>query len=189
MLIIIVVSAYSLSSSVAGQSARPFSVLDSNWKNAPLIDANSGKNFTLSQFAGKVVVLQFMAVYCQFCRAEARQLTNVEQTFATNGQAAQVVIVSVDVDPNEDLGHLQSYVSQNRFGAPNSNPPWYFAKDSTGKLLQSVAGAVDFPSFISQTNMYFIGRSQSDTFSTMQRASFQDANPASDVIAAAQKLF
>ena len=189
VLILIVVGAYSLSGGAAGSSARPVQVISSAWKTAPLIDANTGKNFTLDQFAGRVVVLQFMAVYCQYCLAEARQLISVQQGFSGNGQAGQVIIVSVDVDPNENLDQLQSYVRQNHFGAPNSNPVWYFAKDTSGQLLQSVVGAVDFSSFISQTNMYFINKSQSNTFYSMQRTSFQDSNPASDIIAAAQKLF
>ena len=99
------------------------------------------------------------------------------------------MVVSVDVDPNENMAQLKSYVSQYHFGAPNSSPTWYFAKDDTGQLLQSVVGAVDFSSFISQTNMYFINKDQSNSFYTMQRASFQDANPAPDIVAAAQKLF
>jgi thiol-disulfide isomerase/thioredoxin len=190
VLLIIIVGGYSLSQTSAGSSARLYQVPNSLWKSAPLTDANSGKNFTLGDFSGKVVVLQFMAVYCQYCLAEAHQLVSVQQNFAGNAQASnQVVVVSVDVDPNENLAQLQAYVSQNHFGAPSSNPPWFFAKDNTGQLLQSVVGTVDFSSFISQTNMYFIGKSQSNNFQTMQRASFQDANPASDIVAAAQKLF
>jgi len=188
-LLIIILGAYSLSQTSAGASSHPIQVPNSEWKNAPLIDANTGKNFTLDQFAGKVIVLQFMAVYCQFCLAESHQLVNVQQSFSTNGQAGQIVMVSVDVDPNENLGQLQAYVRQNHFGAPNSSPAWYFAKDTSGKLLQAVVGSVDFSSFISQTNMYFIGKTQSTTFYSMQRTTIQDANPASDIIAAAQKLF
>jgi thiol-disulfide isomerase/thioredoxin len=187
VLIVIIVGAYSLSQT--GASARPIQVVNSAWKNASLTDANTGKNFTLAQFAGKVVVLQFMAVYCQYCLAESHQLVSVQQTFASNGHAAQVIIVSVDVDPNENLAYLQQYVNQNHFGAPSSDPVWYFAKDNTGQLLQSVVGSVDFSSFISQTNMYFIDKSQSSTLYTMQRTSLQDANPATDIVAAAQKLF
>ncbi len=177
-----------MSQSAAGSSARPIQVLNSAWKTAQLTDASTGKSFTLGQFSGKVVVLQFMAIYCQFCLAEAHQLVNVQQNFASNGQANQVVVVSVDVDKDDSLAYLKDYVSKNNFGAPNSNPPWFFAKDDTGQLLQSVVGSVDFSSFISQTNMYFIDRTQG-SFLTMQRASFQDANPASDIVAAAQKLF
>ena len=189
VLIFIVIGAYSLSQTAAGSSAHPLQVTNTAWKTAPLTDANTGKNFTLSQFSGKVVVLQFMAVYCQFCLAESRQLVSVQQSFSSNGQAAQVVVVSVDVDPNENFAQLQSYVTQNHFGVPNGNPVWYFAKDSSGQLLQSVVGAVDFSSFISQTNMYFIAKNQGTTFYAMQRTTLQDANPASDIIAAAEKLF
>ena len=130
-----------------------------------------------------------MAVYCQYCLAEGHQLASVQQSFAGNGQASQVVMVSVDVDPNENLAQLQSYVKQYSFGAPNSSPIWYFAKDNTGQLLQSIVGTVDFSSFISQTNMYFVEKTQGTTFYAMQRTTLQDANPASDIIAAAQKLF
>jgi thiol-disulfide isomerase/thioredoxin len=190
VLLIIVLGVYSVSQSAAGSSARPIQVLNSSWKTAQLTDANTGNNFTLNQFSGKVVVLQFMAVYCQYCLAEARQLVNVQQNLAGNSQAnSQIVVVSVDVDPNENLAQLKAYVTQNHFGAPDSNPVWYFAKDDTGQLLQSVVGSVDFSSFISQTNMYFIDKNQSNTFFTMVRANFQDANPASDIIAAAEKLF
>ncbi len=189
VLIVIVVGAYSLSQSAVGLSARPLQVTNSAWKTATLTDANTGNSFTLSQFTGKVVVLQFMAVYCQYCLAESRQLVSVQQGFSNNGQAGQVVLVSVDVDPNENLDQLKAYVSQNHFGAPNSNPAWYFAKDGTGQLLQSVVGTVDFSSFIAQTNMYFIDKNQSGTFLTMQRTAFQEANPASDIMAAAEKLF
>jgi thiol-disulfide isomerase/thioredoxin len=91
-------------------------VPNSAWKSASLTDANSGKNFTLGDFSGRVVVLQFMAVYCQYCLAEAHQLVTVQQNFAGNGQASgQVVVVSVDVDPNENLGQLKGYVSQYHF--------------------------------------------------------------------------
>ena len=186
VLLVIIVGAYSVSQSAGGSSAHLYQVPNSAWKAAPLTDASSGKNFTLGDFSGKVVVLQFMAVYCQFCLAEARQLVVVQQNFASNGQASnQVVVVSVDVDPNENLGQLRAYVSQNHFGAPGSNPPWFFAKDNSGQLLQSV----DFSSFIAQANMYFIDKNQSNSFLSMQRASFQDASPASDIVAAAQKLF
>jgi thiol-disulfide isomerase/thioredoxin len=190
VLLIIIVGAYSVSQSAAGSSAHTYQVPNSAWKSAPLTDANSGKNFTLGNFSGRVVVLQFMAVYCQYCLAEARQLVSVQQNFAGNGPASnQVVVVSVDVDPNQNLAQLQSYVRQNNFGAPSSSPPWFFAKDNTAQLLQSVVGSVAFSSFIAQANMYFIDKSQSNSFLSMQRASFQDASPASDIVAAAQKLF
>ncbi len=189
VIFLVVIGIYSFAQTSAGSSARPIQVLNSNWKSAPLTNAATGQTFTLSQYAGKVVVLQFMAVYCQYCLAEGHQLVSVQQSLSGNSQAAgQVVMITVDVDPNENLAQLKSYVQQNNFGAPSSNPAWIYAMDASGQLLQSVAGNVDFGSFISLTNMYFINQQQSNTFLTLQRSAVQDANPASDILAVVNKL-
>jgi len=148
-----------------------------------------GKTFTLSQYSGKVIVLQFMAVYCQYCLAEGHQLVSVQQSLSGNSKAAgQTVIVTVDVDPNENVQQLKSYAQQYGFGAPSSSPAWRYAKDASGQLLQSIAGNVDFGSFISVTNMYFVDHQLSNDFLTMQRSPLQDSNPASDIVAVVNKL-
>jgi len=189
VMFLVVIGVYSFAQSSAGASAKPIRITNSGWKTAPLTNAVTGQSFTLSQYSGKVVVLQFMAIYCQNCLAEGHQLVSVQQTLSRNSQAAgQVVIVSVDVDPNENLDQLKNYVQQNNFGALTSNPAWIYAKDATGQLLQSIAGNVDFGSFISLTNMYFVDHQQSNSFLTMQRTPLQDANPASDIIAVVNKL-
>ncbi len=189
IIFLVVIGVYSFAQSSAGASARPIQIANSAWKTAPLTNAVTGQSFTLSNFTGKVVVLQFMAVYCQYCLAEGRQLISVQQSLSGNSQAAgQVVMVSVDVDPNENIATLKSYVQQYNFGAPNSSPTWIYAKDATGQLLQSIAGNVDFGSFISLTNMYFVDHQQSNSFLTLQRTPLQDANPASDIVAVVNKL-
>jgi len=188
VIFLVVIGFYSFAQSSAGSSARPIQVLNSNWKTAPLTNAVTGQTFTLSQYAGKVVVLQFMAVYCQFCLAEGHQLVSVQQSINGNSQAAgQVVIVSVDVDPNESVAQLKNYVQQNNFGA-SSNPAWIYAKDGSGQLLQSIAGNVDFGSFISLANLYFVDHQQSNTLLSMQRSPVQDASPAGDIVAVVDRL-
>jgi len=186
---LIVVGVYAFSQSSAGASARPLAITNSVWKTAPLTDAFTGQTFTLSQYSGKVIVLQFMAVYCQYCLAEGHQLESVQQSLSGNSKAAgQTVIVTVDVDPNENMQQLKSYAQQYGFGAPSSSPAWIYAKDASGQLLQSIAGNVDFGSFISVTNMYFVDRQLSNDFLTMQRSPLQDSNPASDIVAVVNKL-
>ena len=187
--VIIGVGVYSLAQSASGSSAHTLQISNSAWKTATLTDPVTGRNFNLTQFSGKIIVLQFMATYCQFCLAEGHQLVTVQQNLAGSSQPSNgVVIISVDVDPNENLAQLKQYVQTTGFGATGSNPPWLYAKDTTGQLLQSIAGNVDFGSFISLTNMYFIDRQQTNTFTTMQRTLAQDANPASDIIAVVNKL-
>ncbi len=188
VIFLVVIGIYSFAQTSAGSSAKPIQVLNSNWKTAPLTNAVTGQSFTLS-FPGKVVVLQFMATYCQYCLAEGRQLVSVQQSLSRNSQAAgQVVMISVDVDPNENVAQLKNYVQQNNLGAPSSSPAWFYAMDTSGQLLQSVVGNVDFGSFISLANMYFINQQQSNTFQSMQRSLIQDASPASDIIAVVNKL-
>lgn len=187
--LMVIVGVYAVSQSAPGSSARPFLVTNSAWKTAPLQDPVTGQTFTLSNFTGKVVVLQFMATYCQYCLEEGHQLVNVQQNLAQDSRASGgVVIVSVDVDPNENVPQLKQYVQSNGFGNGNSNPPWRYAKDSTGQLLQSIAGNVDLGSFISLTHMYFIDGQQTSNFMTMQRSLTQNSNPASDIVAVVDKL-
>jgi thiol-disulfide isomerase/thioredoxin len=187
--LIVIVGVYAVSQSAPGSSARPFLVTNSAWKTAPLQDPVTGQTFTLSNFTGKIVVLQFLATYCQYCLEEGHQLVTVQQNLAHDSRASGgVVIVSVDVDPNENVAQLKQYVQSNGFGNANSNPPWRYAKDSTGQLLQSIAGNVDFGSFISLTHMYFIDGQQTNNFMTMQRSLTQNANPASDIVAVVDKL-
>ncbi len=189
LIFIVVVGFYSLSQSSSGASAQPLQINSSAWKNASLTDAVTDQTIKLSQFSGKTIILQFMATYCQYCLAEGHQLVSVQQSLSSNGQARdQVVIVSVDVDPNENLAQLKQYVQQNRFGAADSSPPWYYAKDTTGQLLQSIAGNVNFGSFIARTPMYFIDKQQSNSFLAMQRSLFQDASPAGDILSVVGKL-
>jgi len=189
VIFLVVIGLYAFAQTSAGSSARSIQVLNSNWKSATLTNAVTGQTFTLSQYSGKVVVLQFMATYCQYCLAEGHQLVSVQQSLSGNSQAAgQVVMISVDVDPNENVAQLKNYVQQNNLGAPSSNPAWIYAMDTSGQLLQSVAGNVDFGSFISLANMYFVNQQQSNTFLSLQRSAVQDASPASDIIAVVNKL-
>ncbi len=190
VLVLVALGVFSVAQSSPGSGARPFQVSNFDWKTAPLTNPLTGENFTLSQFSGKAIVLQFMATYCQFCLEEGHQLVSVQQSLSGNSQAAnQVVIVSVDVDPNENVAQLRQYVQRNNFGAPSSNPAWLYAKDATGRLLQSIAGGVDFGYYIAQTPMYFVDRQQSNSFLSMQRSLTQDASPAGDIIAVVNKMF
>ncbi len=189
VVLLVIIAVYALSQTGAGSSAVPLSISSSAWKTAPLTNAQTGQDFTLGQFSGKIIVLQFMATYCQYCLDEGHQLASVQASLAGDNRASgQVVIVSVDVDPNENVAQLKNYVQQYSFGAPNSSPSWVYAKDTSGQLLQVIAGNVNFGSFISLTHVYFIDRAQTNNFLTMQRSAYQVSNPASDIVAAVDKI-
>ncbi len=183
IVIVVGLGVYSLSQ--ATPPGQAITVSSTAWKTAPLTDARTGQNFTLSQFQGKVVMLELMATYCQYCHAEGQQMILVQQRLGGN---SQVVLVTVDVDSREELGTLQRYVQANPgFGNLNSDPLWYYAKDNTGQLMQSIAAGYDLGSYIAQTPTYIIDRAQSNNFSLLLRSSLQEANSASDIITAINK--
>ncbi|NHJ85577.1 MAG: redoxin domain-containing protein, partial [Asgard group archaeon] len=53
----------------------------------------SGENFTLSDYQGKVVVLDFMSVTCEPCKQLMPELKEISEDFNDT-----VVILSIDVD-------------------------------------------------------------------------------------------
>lgn len=55
-----------------------------------------GKTFSLSDYRGKVVVIDFMATWCGPCVA---QMGHLKQVYSNYGD--KVLIMSIDVDPNE----------------------------------------------------------------------------------------
>jgi cytochrome oxidase Cu insertion factor (SCO1/SenC/PrrC family) len=83
------------------------------WFNVEMTDVNSGTRFRVSDFAGKVVLLDTMAVWCPTCQGEMSQ---VAQLPALIGPASRdLVRISLDVDPNEDATILRKFADQNRF--------------------------------------------------------------------------
>lgn len=89
-------------------------------ENAPeftLTDTN-GNTFSLSDFRGKVVVLDFMATWCGPCEEEISDLKVVQQNFGND-----VVIISIDVDTSETIGELETFKDEH--GAT-----WRFAIDT-----------------------------------------------------------
>lgn len=81
-----------------------------------LRDVNSGQTFKLRDFEGKVVVLEFMAVWCPTCLEQQREIKAAEEQLARD----DIVSVSLDVDPNEDATRLLGHTQRNDLG-------WRFA--------------------------------------------------------------
>ena len=88
-----------------------------DWFDMELTDALTGKVFTINDFAGKVILLDTMAMWCPNCVIQA---TQVEKLHEALGHPDDLITVSLDVDINEDEAALKEYVSSYRFD-------WYFA--------------------------------------------------------------
>lgn len=96
-----------------------------------LMDLN-GKVFKLSDFRGKVVILDFMATWCSPCKQQIPYLIEVWQKYKND-----VVIISISIDPNRDSEEiLKDFV--NRF--PNAT--WIWARDTANVSISYKVSAI-----------------------------------------------
>ena len=104
---------------VVGQPAPDFSLAEIN-----------GGQLSLSQFRGKVAVLDFWATWCPGCRQSLPHL----QAMAKEG------IAVVAIDEGEDASTIQSFLSQNHY-------TFTVVQDTNGSVLASY-GLRDIPTTI-----------------------------------------
>ncbi len=72
-----------------------------------LTDVVTGETFRVSDFAGKVVLLETMAIWCPNCLVQAGDIRKAHEML---GEPEDLVSISLDVDLNEDAAALKAYV-------------------------------------------------------------------------------
>lgn len=63
-----------------------------------------GKNFSLKDYRGKIVVIDFMAGWCSYCKLEMSHLKEIYSSYSDE----EAVILWIDVDPNESVKTIRS---------------------------------------------------------------------------------
>ena len=107
------------------------------WRTATLTDARTGESFTIADLAGRVVVVEPMAIWCTNC---LRQQQAVATALAAL-QGEDVVYISLGVDPSERPADLAAYADGHGFG-------WRFAvagRDMSRMLAQDLGDQVLSP--------------------------------------------
>jgi len=74
-----------------------------------LTDVVTGEIFTMNDFAGRVVLLETMAMWCPNCLVQAAEVRELHEALGGN---EDLITVSLDVDVNEDGVALKDYVEQ-----------------------------------------------------------------------------
>jgi thiol-disulfide isomerase/thioredoxin len=82
------------------------------WFSTEMKDVVSGETFTINDFAGKVVLVETMATWCPTCLKQANEVKVLKEKLADR---EDVVLVSLDVDLNEDEDVLKNYTAQGGF--------------------------------------------------------------------------
>ena len=76
------------------------------WFDIELIDVQTGATFSMDDYAGQVVLLETMAMWCPNCIVQAHE---VRKLHGLLDQREDLVSVSLDVDVNEDAETLRKY--------------------------------------------------------------------------------
>lgn len=76
------------------------------WFDYELTDAQTGGTFTINDFAGKVVLVETMAIWCPNCVLQANEVRELHELL---GSPEDLVSVSLDVDVNENAASLKDY--------------------------------------------------------------------------------
>jgi len=84
-----------------------------------------GHAFRLSDFGGKVVVIDFMATWCPSCKSQLTILKAIAEKYGS-----RIALLSIDVDPTEPEEDITALAQQ------YSYPAWVWARD-TANLAQT----------------------------------------------------
>ena len=87
------------------------------WFSMELTDVQTGETFTMNDYAGKVVLLETMAIWCPNCVVQAHEVRKLHEAL---GNPEDLISVTLDVDVNEDSDSLKEYAYGYGF-------EWHFA--------------------------------------------------------------
>ena len=83
-----------------------------DWFDVKLTDAQTGTAFTMNDFAGKVVLVETMAMWCPTCLFQANEVRKLHKLL---DHPDDLVSISLDVDSHEDTASLSEYVKEYEF--------------------------------------------------------------------------
>ncbi len=82
------------------------------WFQTELINVNTDQTFSIEDFHGKVVLVETMAIWCTNCK---KQQTEVKSLYENMGMDSDLVLVALDIDPNETGEALKEHATTNNF--------------------------------------------------------------------------
>ncbi|KXB06948.1 hypothetical protein AKJ54_00935 [candidate division MSBL1 archaeon SCGC-AAA382K21] len=88
-----------------------------------------GEKFSLKEYRGQVVVLDFMATWCGPCKLEMEHLKDIHSSYSRN----KITIMSIDVSPDESDKQIRDFKEEYEAG-------WIFASGPKVGLEYKVTG-------------------------------------------------
>ena len=87
------------------------------WFGMQMTDVLTGQAFSMNDFAGMVVLVETMATWCPTCWKQENEVKRLQGLL---GAASDLVIVSLDVDTNENEATLKDFATTGKYA-------WRFA--------------------------------------------------------------
>lgn len=94
-----------------------------------------GNTFRLSDFRGKVVLLDFMATWCGPCKQQILNFKVVWEEYKD-----EIILIPIDVDPRESEDTLRNFIQQYPYAT------WIWARD-TANLVEDY-DVTDIPKIV-----------------------------------------
>lgn len=82
------------------------------WFETGLTNVNTGETFKITDFQGKVVLVETMAVWCSNCLRQQREVQALHELL---GEQPDLVSVALDIDPNETHDILAAFTGEQGF--------------------------------------------------------------------------
>jgi thiol-disulfide isomerase/thioredoxin len=95
-----------VSASTTASSTTP------DWYKIVMTDVRTGKTFTIGDFAGKVVLIETIAEWCPNCLFQQGETRKMSKQL---GNPEDLILISLDVDSNEDEASLKKYTADFAF--------------------------------------------------------------------------
>jgi thiol-disulfide isomerase/thioredoxin len=83
-----------------------------DWFKIAMTDVRTGKPFAMSDFAGKVVLIETIAEWCPNCLFQQGETRKMSKQL---GNPEDLILISLDVDSNEDAASLKKYTDDFAF--------------------------------------------------------------------------
>lgn len=84
----------------------------STWLSSELVNIRTGETLKLTDFAGKVVLVENLAMWCSNCLKQQEQVKLLHEQL---GEDSDLISIGFDIDQNEEVEDLKKYVESNGF--------------------------------------------------------------------------
>ena len=82
------------------------------WFDYPLTEVTSAEVFKITDFRGKVVLVETMAIWCSNCKRQQQEVLKLHEGL---GDRDDFISLGLDIDINENADDLKRYVESNNF--------------------------------------------------------------------------